>query len=142
MHPGSDRRQRILRTRNSAWRKPCEVHAGQGHRTDRHPAAAHWNATRSDPGQPRRHHSRGNLKLAAEKLAFVDQAAKAVGVAVETVRASNDHPWETIVQTAKDRGCDLIVMASHGRRGLSAMLLGSETQKVLTHSTIPVLVVR
>ena len=82
------------------------------------------------------------VKLAAEKLAFVEQAAKAAGVAIETVRASNDHPWETIVQTAKDRGCDLIVMASHGRRGLSAMILGSETQKVLTHSRIPVLVVR
>ena len=82
------------------------------------------------------------VKLAAEKLAFVEQAAKAAGVAVETVRASHDHPWESIVHTAKDKGCDMIVMASHGRRGLSAMILGSETQKVLPHSTIPVLVVR
>lgn len=82
------------------------------------------------------------VKLAAEKLAFVEQAAKEAGVAIETVRASHDHPWEAIVDTAKDRGCDLIVMASHGRRGVSAVLLGSETQKVLTHSTIPVLVVR
>jgi nucleotide-binding universal stress UspA family protein len=52
------------------------------------------------------------------------------------------HPWEAILDHAKTQGVDLIVMASHGRRGLSALLLGSETQKVLTHSTVPVLVVR
>ena len=61
---------------------------------------------------------------------------------VETVRQSNNHPWEAIVRTANDKKCDLIVMASHGRRGLTAVVLGSETQKVLTHSTVPVLVVR
>lgn len=82
------------------------------------------------------------LKQASANLAAAEKAAKAAGVAVETVRASRDHPWEAIVQTAKDKGCDLIVMASHGRRGVSAMILGSETQKVLVHSTVPVLVVR
>ena len=51
-------------------------------------------------------------------------------------------PYRTIIDTAKARGCDLIAMASHGRRGVSALLLGSETTKVLTHSTIPVLVYR
>lgn len=81
-------------------------------------------------------------KAAQEKLAVVEKAAKAAGLQVETVRASKDHPWEAIVQTAKDKGCDLIVMASHGRRGISGMVLGSETQKVLVHSAIPVLVVR
>jgi nucleotide-binding universal stress UspA family protein len=81
-------------------------------------------------------------KLAGEKLAAIDRLAQAAGVQVETVRQSNDHPWEAIVHTAKDKQCDLIVMASHGRRGVSALVLGSETQKVLTHSTIPVLVVR
>jgi nucleotide-binding universal stress UspA family protein len=82
------------------------------------------------------------VKLADEKLATVRKAGEAAGVPVELVRQSNDHPWEGIVQTAKEKQCDLIVMASHGRRGLSAVVLGSETQKVLTHSTIPVLVVR
>jgi len=75
----------------------------------------------------------------------LDQAkAKAteMGVEVETVKVENDQPWEAIVEAAKGQGCDLIVMASHGRRGLSALLLGSETQKVLTHSKVPVLVVR
>jgi nucleotide-binding universal stress UspA family protein len=82
------------------------------------------------------------VKLADEKLAVVERLAREAGVEVENVRHSNDHPWEAIVQTAKDKNCDLIVMASHGRRGVSALVLGSETQKVLTHSTVPVLVVR
>jgi nucleotide-binding universal stress UspA family protein len=52
------------------------------------------------------------------------------------------HPWEAILEHAKTQGCDLIVMASHGRRGMAALILGSETQKVLTHGQVPVLVVR
>jgi nucleotide-binding universal stress UspA family protein len=78
-----------------------------------------------------------------EKL--LDQAraeAKSVGVACEAMQVVNDEPWRGILEVAKSKGCDLIVMASHGRRGVSAFLLGSETQKVLTHSTIPVLVYR
>jgi nucleotide-binding universal stress UspA family protein len=55
---------------------------------------------------------------------------------------TSDHPYEAIVQVAERNGCDLIMMASHGRRGVKAILLGSETQKVLTHSKIPVLVFR
>lgn len=68
--------------------------------------------------------------------------ASALGVDAETVQIENDFPWQVIIDTARDKGAGLIVMASHGRRGLSAVLLGSETQKVLTHSTIPVLVCR
>jgi nucleotide-binding universal stress UspA family protein len=68
--------------------------------------------------------------------------ADALGVDAETVQIENDYPWQVIIDTARDKGAGLIVMASHGRRGLSAVLLGSETQKVLTHSTIPVLVCR
>jgi nucleotide-binding universal stress UspA family protein len=82
------------------------------------------------------------VKLADEKLSTVQKIGQAAGVPVELVCQSNDHPWEGIVQTAKEKQCDLIVMASHGRRGLSGVVLGSETHKVLTHSTIPVLVVR
>ncbi|HEY0419330.1 MAG TPA: universal stress protein, partial [Acetobacteraceae bacterium] len=66
--------------------------------------------------------------------------ATADGVACETVLVEHVHPHQAIIETAKDRGCDLILMASHGRRGLSALVLGSETMKVLTHSPIPVLV--
>ena len=53
-----------------------------------------------------------------------------------------ERPWESIIRVARAEKCDVIVMASHGRSGLSGMILGSETQKVLTHSKIPVLVVR
>jgi nucleotide-binding universal stress UspA family protein len=72
----------------------------------------------------------------------VEAAAKAAGVKVERVIVKHDHPWEAIVETAREKGCDLIMMAAHGRRGLSALVLGSETNKVLAHSKIPVLVYR
>jgi nucleotide-binding universal stress UspA family protein len=82
------------------------------------------------------------VKAADEKLAVIQRLADAASVEFENVRQSNDHPWEAILLTAKEKQCDLIVMASHGRRGVSAVILGSETQKVLTHSSIPVLVLR
>ncbi len=75
-------------------------------------------------------------------LNVVAKAAEASGVPCERVQIESPQPYEGIIQTAENKGCDLIVMASHGRRGLSAFLLGSETQKVLTHSSIPVLVYR
>jgi nucleotide-binding universal stress UspA family protein len=65
-----------------------------------------------------------------------------VNVPVETECVLNETPYDAIIETAKNKDCDLIVMASHGRSGLTALLLGSETQKVLTHSKIPVLVHR
>ncbi|AGW91334.1 MULTISPECIES: universal stress protein [Cupriavidus] len=68
--------------------------------------------------------------------------AGTAGVACDTAYAVNDHPYEAIIKTAEDKDCDLIVMASHGRRGVQGMLIGSETLKVLTHSKIPVLVYR
>jgi len=70
------------------------------------------------------------------------QAAAEAGVACEVLSTECDDPHEGIIATAQSRGCDLIFMASHGRRGASALLLGSETQKVLTHCKIPVLVYR
>lgn len=64
------------------------------------------------------------------------------GVTLATMQIEDSDPWKAIVEAAEKSGADLIVMASHGRRGLSALLLGSETQKVLTHSKTPVLVYR
>lgn len=79
----------------------------------------------------------------AEKLlGFVKSAAKAAGVRCAVEHVMTDHPYEAIIDTARNKGCDLIVMASHGRKGMSAVLLGSETVKVLTHSKTPVLVCR
>jgi nucleotide-binding universal stress UspA family protein len=68
--------------------------------------------------------------------------ARQFGVECTTSSTRRAHPYEGVIETANDKGCDLIVMASHGRRGVSAMVLGSETNKVLTHSKIPVLVCR
>jgi nucleotide-binding universal stress UspA family protein len=73
-------------------------------------------------------------------LGRVADAAKAAGVACETVQVEHEHPYQAIIETAKAKGCDVIVMASHGRSGISAVLLGSVTNKVLTHTDIPVLV--
>jgi nucleotide-binding universal stress UspA family protein len=79
----------------------------------------------------------------AEKtLGAVAQVAQAAGVACEMVHVEHEHPYQAIIDTAEANGCDLIVMASHGRHGISAIVLGSETVKVLTHSKIPVLVHR
>lgn len=82
------------------------------------------------------------MKTAAERLGKVADAAAQASVPVETVTTKSFSPYEAIIEAAKAKGCDVIFMASHGRRGLSAVLLGSETQKVLTHSTIPVMVYR
>ena len=79
---------------------------------------------------------------AEQCLAVVRAIAKIAGVPCETTRVVDDNPYRAIIATAQSQGCDLIVMASHGRRGLSAFVLGSETTKVLTHSKIPVLVCR
>jgi nucleotide-binding universal stress UspA family protein len=75
-------------------------------------------------------------------LGAVAHTAQAVGVACETVHVAHEHPYHAIIDTAESKGCDLIVMASHGRHGISAIILGSETVKVLTHSRMPVLVHR
>jgi nucleotide-binding universal stress UspA family protein len=84
-----------------------------------------------------------DCKAHAERfLAVVVETAKDAGVPCETALQESDHPYEAIIATAKEKGCDLIMMASHGRSGVQAFLLGSETQKVLTHSPIPVLVFR
>ena len=80
--------------------------------------------------------------LAERAMEQVKMAADAAGVPCETIREVHDQPYRAIIDAAHALACELIVMASHGRRGISALLLGSETVKVLTHSTIPVLVYR
>ncbi len=75
-------------------------------------------------------------------LSVISDAAKEAGVTSDCVSETNAHPYAGIVDAAEKRGCDLIVMASHGRRGVQAVLIGSETTKVLTHTKIPVLVLR
>jgi nucleotide-binding universal stress UspA family protein len=81
-------------------------------------------------------------RIAAERIRQVEAVAAAAGVGAKGSTVEALHPWEAIVDYAKSEGIDLVVMASHGRRGVSALLLGSETQKVLTHGSFPVLVVK
>lgn len=75
-------------------------------------------------------------------LSAASAICQASGVTCNTLSAVSDVPYEAIIEAAEGAGCDLIFMASHGRRGISGLLLGSETNKVLTHSRIPVLVYR
>jgi nucleotide-binding universal stress UspA family protein len=86
---------------------------------------------------------KARMQEQAEKtLGAVVNAAQAAGVSCETVYVEHEHPYQAIIDIADLKGCDLIVMASHGRHGISAIVLGSETVKVLTHCKIPVLVHR
>ena len=90
---------------------------------------------------PKRH--KEVMQQAAKKaLAVLSAEARRAGVACASAAPVADQPWEGILKAARGKRCDLIVMASHGRRGIAGLLLGSETTKVLTHSKIPVLVCR
>lgn len=79
---------------------------------------------------------------ATKALAAAAKDAQAIGVACETIRNRFDQAYVGILDAAARLSCDVVVMASHGRRGVKALVLGSETNKVLTHSKIPVLVFR
>lgn len=80
--------------------------------------------------------------VASQYLRVAKDIAAAAGTACNVIHVEHEHPYQAIIDTALNQGCDAIEMASHGRRGLSAILLGSETLKVLTHSPIPVIVCR
>jgi nucleotide-binding universal stress UspA family protein len=81
-------------------------------------------------------------RIALKRVKEVVDAATGAGLACEAFTVEAQHPWEAILDHAKAQECDLIVMASHGRRGVGALLIGSETSRVLTHCNLPVLVVR
>ena len=81
-------------------------------------------------------------KRATESLARADAKLTSGDVPHNTIKVMHEQPYQAIIDAASNNGCDLILMASHGRRGLSAIVLGSETLKVLTHSKVPVLVYR
>jgi nucleotide-binding universal stress UspA family protein len=92
--------------------------------------------------QTARRYKEVTQKEARKALAEVEVEASAAGVRYSGVMLTADTPWEGIIRSAQRKKCDLIVMASHGRRGLRGLILGSETAKVLTHTKIPVLVCR
>jgi nucleotide-binding universal stress UspA family protein len=75
-------------------------------------------------------------------LAVVEDAAREAGVPFQGITATSNHPWKVIVETARTQGCDAIAMATHGRSGVVELLLGSQTQRVLAHARVPVIVYR
>lgn len=105
------------------------------------PPYSYANMSEYRPEAPQDYEARV-AKIAAERLSHIANAGSKAGVNTQTLTAESFSPHEAIIKAAIDHGCDVIFMASHGRRGLDALLLGSETQKVLTHSAVPVLVYR
>ncbi len=106
-----------------------------------YPVAFYGEGALIDPTTPEKFAELADQQ-ASEILSACERLAKEAGVSSASLAVTSDAPWEAIIEGATTAGCDLIFMASHGRRGLSGLLLGSETQKVLTHSKIPVLVFR
>lgn len=106
-----------------------------------YPVAFYGEGALIDPTTPERFAEMAE-KRAQEILEQCAAKAREAGMDCNRVSAVSNIPYEAIIEAAQDAGCDLIFMASHGRRGISGLLLGSETQKVLTHSRIPVLVYR
>jgi len=101
-----------------------------------------WATPKSMHTKIEKDHEEESREIAQKMISALTARAKKAGVACEGVVVVGDHPHEKIIGAAEQRKCDLIMMASHGHRGVDALLLGSETVKVLTHSKIPVLVVR
>lgn len=107
------------------------------------PATSYLIYTEAGPSDILAEQFEREARVRGERLVnALKERAGAAGVSCETLLVTNDHPWEGIIEAADKTNCDLIFMASHGRRGLSAMLLGSETSRVLTHTKIPVMVYR
>lgn len=94
------------------------------------------------PPKDYRHYKEAMEREAQKYLGFIKQTAVALGVQAETEYETHNSPYLAIIKAAEKNHCDLIVMASHGRKGIGGLVLGSETTKVLTHSKIPVLVYR
>ena len=90
----------------------------------------------------REQYEKNAAAFAKQVLDRVAAEARELGVTCTSVSRTGEHVWNDIIQAAEAQGCDAICMASHGRRGLTAVMLGSETTKVLTHSKIPVVVLR
>lgn len=90
----------------------------------------------------REQYAKDSQAKAAKILQSIENAARSAGVPCDTVCVTSDEPYEAIIRTAEEKGCDLIAMASHGHKGIKGLLVGSETQKVLTHSHQPVMVLR
>ncbi len=106
-----------------------------------YPVSYYGDGAMIDPTTPEEF-SKLTKTIADRNLKAAGDICTSAGVAFTVCTETSDIPYEVIISTADQKHCDLIFMASHGRRGITGLLLGSETQKVLTHSKIPVLVYR
>jgi nucleotide-binding universal stress UspA family protein len=106
-----------------------------------YPVAFYGEGALIDPTTPEKFLQMASQQ-ASDILGACTQQAAAENVPANSLATTSDVPYEAIISAAETAGCDLIFMASHGRRGIGGFLLGSETQKVLTHSRVPVLVYR
>ena len=93
-------------------------------------------------GAPLDDYEQVNIEWASKTLSEGKAVAEEAGVKAETVHVKDSYPADGIIATAEQRDCDMIIMASHGRRGLSRLLLGSQANEVVTHSAVPVLIWR
>src|SRR5215467_10691355 len=110
---------------------PMDVEYGGGHHSE-------WVPSREEFDRFEAACKESAGKVLDEARAMAEQ----IGISAEFLHVPNAHPATAIIETAKSRGCDLIVMASHGRRGLRKLLLGSQTSEVLVDGSVPVLVVQ
>jgi nucleotide-binding universal stress UspA family protein len=101
-----------------------------------------WATPKSVHTKIEQEHEEEATEIARKMVSAIVARAKEKGVECESLVVVGDQPYEEIINNAENRKCDLIMMASHGHKGLDAVLLGSETVKVLTHTRIPVLIVR
>jgi len=110
--------------------------------TETWPMFAMVNQAEKHIANPIEQFEKGVAAAAQKILSAAEETAKKLGVACECIHVKDRHPAEGILETATSKGCDLIVMASHGRRGMKKVLLGSVASEVLTHSKVPVLILR
>ena len=94
------------------------------------------------PAVSPKEYRKASAQAAKKALAAVEAEARAAGVACAALSVADPQPWGGILRVARSKKCDAIALASHGRGALGGLLLGSETQRVLAHSKIPVLVTR
>ena len=137
---GSDLSQETVR-RAVSFAKEAGARVTAFYAKPEYPVTYYGEGALIDPTTPEKFAELADAQ-AQQVLGFVEQTCAAAGVECGKLALTSDIPYEAIIQAAEQSGCDLIFMASHGRRGISGLLLGSETNKVLTHSKIPVLVYR
>lgn len=132
---------RLAVERAIALAKECGAQVTFFYAKPEYPVAFYGEGALIDPTTPEKF-AKMAQQQADEILGACAKAAAEAGVRCSTKTVTSDIPYEAIIAEATAANCDLIFMASHGRRGFGGLLLGSETQKVLTHSKIPVLVYR